>query len=64
MKPESIPLEAPVQRGAIRGRTPARELVDFVHGLSSETVPASAMDAAKGCLLDTLGCALFGYPEA
>ena len=49
---------------AIPTRSPARELVDFLHGLSSDTVPASVIDAAKACLLDTLGCALFGYEEA
>src|SRR5687768_8626550 len=53
VKSESLPV-----------RSPARELADFLHALSIDTVPASAMDAAKGCLLDTLGCALFGYPEA
>ena len=53
MKPESLPV-----------RGPARELVDFVHGLTSAAVPASVTDAAKWCLLDTLGCALFGYDEA
>lgn len=43
--------------------SPARELVEFLQALAPERVPASAIDAAKWCLLDTLGCALFGAPE-
>jgi 2-methylcitrate dehydratase PrpD len=53
MKPEALPV-----------RSPARELADFLHGLPRGGVPASVTDAAKACLLDTLGCALFGYEEA
>src|SRR5688572_29776256 len=53
MKSEPIPV-----------RSHARELVDFLQRLSSDTVPASVVEAAKACLLDTLGCALFGYEEA
>lgn len=52
MRPESLP-----------ARSPPRELVDFLHALSLETLPASVADAAKWRLLDTLGCALFGAPE-
>jgi 2-methylcitrate dehydratase PrpD len=52
MKPESLP-----------ARSAARELTGFVHGLSIESVPGTVTDAAKWCLLDTLGCALFGAPE-
>jgi 2-methylcitrate dehydratase PrpD len=40
-----------------------RELVEFLQPLSMERVPASAVDSAKQCLLDTLGCAIFGAPE-
>ena len=43
--------------------TPTRELIDFLHALSLERVPAGAVSAAKRALLDTLGCALFGTPE-
>ena len=52
MKPESLP-----------ARSTARELTDFVHALSIESVPRTVTDAAKWCLLDTLGCTLFGAPE-
>jgi 2-methylcitrate dehydratase PrpD len=44
-------------------RSPTRELVDFLQGLDLERLPSSTVDAAKWCLLDTLGCALFGAPE-
>jgi 2-methylcitrate dehydratase PrpD len=44
-------------------RAPTRELVDFLQALSLDALPASAVDSAKWCLLDTLGCALFGVPE-
>ena len=43
--------------------TRTRRLTDFLHALSTGRVPASAIDAAKWCLLDTLGCMLFGAPE-
>jgi 2-methylcitrate dehydratase PrpD len=52
MKPESLP-----------ARSAARELTDFVHALSIESVPRTVTDAAKWCLLDTLGCTLFGASE-
>ncbi|MGZ5120311.1 MAG: MmgE/PrpD family protein [Burkholderiales bacterium] len=52
MKSESLP-----------ARSTARELTDFVRALSIESVPGTVTDAAKWCLLDTLGCALFGVPE-
>ena len=43
--------------------TPTRELLDFAAALALDRVPAGAIDAAKWCLLDTLGCMLFGAPE-
>ena len=49
MKTETLP-----QQGA------AQELIRFCQELSLETVPASVVDYAKWCLLDSLGCALFG----
>jgi len=52
LKPEALP-----------SRSTSRELTDFLHALSTERVPASALDAAKWCLLDTIGCMLFGAPE-
>jgi 2-methylcitrate dehydratase PrpD len=53
-----------VKRESIPLHSPARALVDFVHGLPGTGVPASTLKAAKACLLDTLGCTLFGYTEA
>jgi 2-methylcitrate dehydratase PrpD len=47
MKQESIPLRS-------------RELIEFTHGLKLETLPPDIVSRAKGCLLDSLGCALFG----
>src|SRR5215212_5162465 len=44
--------------------THTRELLDFLQALSLDSLPSSTVDAAKTCLLDTLGCALFGAPEA
>src|SRR4051812_29816208 len=52
MKSESLP-----------PRTATRDLLEFLATLSLERVPARAIDAAKWCLLDTLGCMLFGAPE-
>ena len=44
-------------------RSAARELVDFVQALSLDGVAGTVTGAAKWCLLDTLGCALFGSQE-
>ena len=41
----------------------ARELVYFLQHLEINAVPAAVSDIAKWCLLDALGCALFGYPQ-
>ena len=49
MKQESLP-----------SHSPARELIEFVHAMSLETVPARVVTQAKWALLDTLGCAIFG----
>ena len=38
----------------------SRELVEFVHGLKLETLPPDIVQRAKGVLLDSLGCTLFG----
>lgn len=37
----------------------ARRLIEFLHGLGSET-PRAPMEKARWCLLDALGCALLG----
>jgi 2-methylcitrate dehydratase PrpD len=47
----------------VNGKTPTRELIEFLHALSCDRLPPSALAAAKRALLDTLGCALFGAPE-
>ncbi len=49
MKQESLP-----------SRSRSRELVEFTHGLKLESLPPDIVSRAKGCLLDSLGCALFG----
>ena len=49
MKAETLP-----KQGA------AQELIQFCQALSLEAVPGSVVDYAKWCLLDSLGCALFG----
>jgi 2-methylcitrate dehydratase PrpD len=43
--------------------TRTRELLDFLHTLEIERVSPGVIDAAQNCVLDTLGCALFGSPE-
>jgi len=45
-------------------KSPARELVDFVHTLAFDAVPRTVTESAKWCLLDSLGCALFGSAES
>jgi 2-methylcitrate dehydratase PrpD len=37
-----------------------QELVRFVHGLRLQDTPADVVDGAKACLLDALGCGIFG----
>lgn len=44
--------------------SPARELTDTLQALTLGALPPSAVGAAQWALLDTLGCALFGAPEA
>jgi 2-methylcitrate dehydratase PrpD len=41
-------------------RNAAQELIQFCQTLSLDTVPAGVVEQAKWCLLDSLGCALFG----
>ncbi len=52
MKPESLP--SPLL---------ARELIDFLHGLEINAVPAAVSGIAKWCLLDALGCVLYGSTQ-
>ena len=49
MKQENIPT-----------RSHSRELIEFVHGLKLEALPPDIVKRAKGVLLDSLGCTLFG----
>jgi 2-methylcitrate dehydratase PrpD len=41
-------------------RSQAQELIEFLHAMKLDGVPASAVEHAKWCLLDSLGCGLFG----
>ncbi|MEO7729175.1 MAG: MmgE/PrpD family protein [Burkholderiales bacterium] len=41
----------------------SRELIGFLQGLDVEAVPAAVKDVAKWCLLDGLGCVLFGSTQ-
>lgn len=43
--------------------TRTHELLEFLHGLELERLPPSVAVAAQNCVLDTLGCALFGSTE-
>ena len=52
MKAETLP-----KQGA------AQELIQFCQALSLEAVPGSVVDYAKWCLLDSLGCAVFGSQQ-
>ena len=49
MKQETLP-----------SRSHAAGLIDFLHSLSHDALPARVAGQAKWALLDTLGCALFG----
>ncbi|HWP89556.1 MAG TPA: MmgE/PrpD family protein, partial [Burkholderiales bacterium] len=52
MKAETLPA------GAL-----ARQLVDFLQRLEVGAVPSAVGDIAKWCLLDALGCVLFGSQQ-
>jgi 2-methylcitrate dehydratase PrpD len=43
--------------------TATGELLDFLHRIDLERLPSGVVHGAKNCMLDTLGCALFGSPE-
>ena len=49
MKLESLPSQSPALR-----------LIEFANALGAAPLPQSLMAQAKGCLLDALGCGLFG----
>ena len=44
----------------IPARSRARELIEFVHGFRLDALPPDTVARAKGVLLDSLGCTLFG----
>ena len=46
------------------GKSQGQDLIAFVHGLSLSEVPRDAAERAKTCLLDALGCGLFGSGQA
>ena len=41
-------------------QSPTRALAQFAAELTYEKIPASVIEHSKICLLDTLGCGLFG----
>ena len=41
-------------------RSHAQALIEFLQAMSLESLPAAVVDSAKWCLLDSLGCAVFG----
>jgi 2-methylcitrate dehydratase PrpD len=45
---------------SISGQSRGRDLLAFVHGLSLDDLPVDVVDGARTCLLDALGCGLFG----
>jgi 2-methylcitrate dehydratase PrpD len=47
----------------LKTKSASRELTDFIHGLNPDSLPGSVIESAKWCLLDTLGCTLFGSEE-
>ncbi|MBI2293185.1 MAG: MmgE/PrpD family protein [Betaproteobacteria bacterium] len=49
MKLESLP-----------SKSPALRLIEFSNALGAAPLPQSLVEQAKGCLLDALGCGLFG----
>ena len=49
-----------MKQESISTRSYSLELIEFMHGLKLESLPPDIVARAKGCLLDSLGCALFG----
>ena len=40
-----------------------QELLAYAHALSLRDIPADVIDRAKACLLDAMGCGLFGSTQ-
>ena len=47
----------------LKNKSSTQELIRFIHSLSFKTIPKTVSAAAKWCLLDSLGCAIFGSVE-
>ena len=47
----------------IESRSHGRDLLAFAHGLALNDLPAGVVDNAKACLLDALGCGIFGSSQ-
>ncbi len=47
----------------IGSRSHGRDLLAFAHGLALNDLPAGVVDNAKACLLDALGCGIFGSSQ-
>jgi 2-methylcitrate dehydratase PrpD len=45
---------------SISRQSHGQELLAFAHGMSLNDLPSDVVDRAKACLLDALGCGLFG----
>jgi 2-methylcitrate dehydratase PrpD len=44
----------------VESRSHGQDLLAFAHGLALDDLPAGVVDNAKACLLDALGCGIFG----
>lgn len=44
----------------VESRSHGQDLLAFAHGLALNDLPAGVVDNAKACLLDALGCGIFG----
>ena len=56
----------PTPGKAISPAAPAHQaarLIEYLAGLSADAIPRAAVDNAKGCLLDAIGCGLFGASQ-
>jgi 2-methylcitrate dehydratase PrpD len=45
---------------SVPSQSHGQELLAFAHGLALQDLPAAVADSAKACLLDALGCGIFG----
>jgi 2-methylcitrate dehydratase PrpD len=54
------PIRHAMKQESLPTRSRSHELIEFVHGLKLESLPPDIVTRAKGALLDSLGCTLFG----